>query len=175
MTFMLDSLGGPQVQPQQQLQQQQAVAGAAPREFLIDDPLHFSVLEVSAKSQLQQQAQYLAALTGKFGMGLEEQKRKVEAGYVSLNDNYTACSSVYGGGAGSPAAIEAGKASTSSAAGSGSGSGFGSGFGSGSASSTAGSDALSGDVRPAKIGRMVTATATAATASLGGKATTVSS
>nr|ABX00723.1 IP05852p [Drosophila melanogaster] len=67
----------------------------AGKKFLIDDRLHFSVLELSARRKLQQQAQYLAALTGQFGLGLEEEKRKVEAGYVSLNDNYTACSSVY--------------------------------------------------------------------------------
>jgi len=159
MTFLLDAISG---QPKQPKQLAEARDGGAAKEFLIDDPLHFSVLEVSARSQLQQQAHYLAALTGQFGLGLEEQKRKVEAGYVSLNDNYTACSSVYGGGAGSPAAIESSKPSTSSST------------SSGGSNCGASSDALSGDLRPAKIGRMVSAAASVAAASMGGKATTVS-
>ncbi|EDX17042.1 GD16672 [Drosophila simulans] len=132
----------------------------AGKKFLIDDRLHFSVLELSARRKLQQQAQYLAALTGQFGLGLEEEKRKVEAGYVSLNDNYTACSSVYGGGAGSPAAVEGSKPSTSSSAVSGGG------------NCAASSDSLSTDLRPAKIGRMVPAAAAVAAAPMGGKTTT---
>lgn len=81
---------------------------------------------------------------------------------MSLNDNYTACSSVYGGGAGSPAAVEGSKPSTSSSA------------VSGGSNCGASSDALSSDLRPAKIGRMVPAAAAVAAAPMGGKTTTVS-
>lgn len=161
MTFMgakllRESLANQQQQQEPSSHQGESGEGAAYKEASVEDPVHFAVLE----NQLQQQAYYLAALTGQFGLGMDqEQKRKVEAGYVSLNDNYTACSSVYGGGAGSLPASESGKASTSSS----------------SANSASPSEAMGGgELRPAKIGRMVSAAASAAAASLGGKATTVS-
>lgn len=155
------------MQKQQQQQQKQlsdAIDSGAVKEFLIDDPLHFFMLEQSAKQQQlrqQQQPQYAAAPSnasgasgagGPFTLTLDEHKRKVEAGYVSLNDSYTACSSVYG----------VGSSTSSGAAGHDSGN---------SADLFAGSD-----LRTAKIGHMMTAAATAAVAaSHSAKSTTVRS
>lgn len=171
---------------------------AAVKEFLIDDPLHFSVLELSAKNQqllqrqqLQQLQQQLAGgsqqqqqLVGNaglvaraadggigFGIGaigghpptlpfsltLDEQKRKVDAGYVSLKDTYTACSSVYGVGGSSSSSSSSSNNDACKSAGNGA------------------TEIFSGnDLRPAKIGRMMTAAAAAVVASHGSKTTTVS-
>lgn len=181
----------------QKKQQSDGCKDAAVKEFLIDDPLHFSVLELSAKNQqllhkqqLQQLQQQLAggtqqqqqqqqvgiaagvdgsgggAADGSVGVGsatlpftitLDEQKRKVDAGYVSLKDTYTACSSVYGVGT-----------STSSSSGAANNEAC-------KSSGNAGTEIFPGnDLRPAKIGRMMTAAAAAVVASQGGKSTTVS-
>lgn len=155
-----------QMQKQQQKQLANAIESGAVQEFLIDDPLHFSMLEKSAKQQQlrQQQSQYAATPStsnapggsgagGPFTLTLDEHKRKVEAGYVSLNDSYTACSSVYGVGS-----------STSSGA-------------TGHDSTGNSADPFAGsDLRTAKIGHMMTAAATAAVAaSHSAKSTTVRS
>ncbi|ALC49750.1 tyf, partial [Drosophila busckii] len=145
--------------------------GAAVQEFLIDDPLTFSMLEISAKNQqLQQQLQqqlmqqqqmqpqYFPAgpmnaaasgIGGQFTITMDEQRRRIDPGYVSLNDSYTACSSVYG-------APSCSNANSSEAA---------------SKASSCGNSADS-DLRPAKMGRMMSAAAAAAVAaSHGAKAT----
>lgn len=156
---------------------------AAVKEFLIDDPLHFSVLEISARNQQLLQRQQLQHLQHQlaggvqgndgginFGMGaiggpptlpfaltLDEQKRKVDAGYVSLKDTYTACSSVYGVGSSSNSSSSSNNDACKSSAGNGA------------------TEIFSGnDLRPAKIGRMMTAAAAAVVASHGTKTTTVS-
>lgn len=185
----------------QKKQQSDGCKDAAVKEFLIDDPLHFSVLELSAKNQqllhkqqLQQLQQQLAggtqqqqqqqvgiaagvdgsggggAADGSVGVGvgvgsatlpftitLDEQKRKVDAGYVSLKDTYTACSSVYG--VGTSTTSSSGAANNEAC----------------KSSGNAGTEIFPGnDLRPAKIGRMMTAAAAAVVASQGGKSTTVS-
>lgn len=168
-------------------QQQQTEDANAVKEFLIDGPLHFSVLELSAKNQLllqkqqlqqqlggggtQQQQQQQQSQTGSstgndaggnggggggggtgvclpFTLTLDEQKRKVDAGYVSLKDTYTACSSVYG--VGTSTIINDACKSTGN-----------------------GTEIFPGnDLRPAKIGRMMVTAAIAA--SQGAKTATVS-
>lgn len=183
----------------QKKQQSDGCKDAAVKEFLIDDPLHFSVLELSAKNQQllhkqqlqqlqqqlaggtqqQQQQQQVGIAAGVDGSGggaadgsvsvgvgsatlpftitLDEQKRKVDAGYVSLKDTYTACSSVYGVGT-----------STSSSSGAANNEAC-------KSSGNAGTEIFPGnDLRPAKIGRMMTAAAAAVVASQGGKSATVS-
>lgn len=181
----LDILNQQLHKKQQQQQQTEGAADkdAAVKEFLIDDPLHFSVLELSAKNQQLLQKQQLQQLqqqlggatqqqtgnnTGSTGSGndaaggngggtgvclpftltLDEQKRKVDAGYVSLKDTYTACSSVYG--VGTSTIINDACKSTGN-----------------------GTEIFPGnDLRPAKIGRMMVTAAIAA--SQGAKTATVS-
>lgn len=184
----LDILNQQLHKKQQQQQQTEGAADkdAAVKEFLIDDPLHFSVLELSAKNQqllqkqqlqqlqqqlggaTQQQQQQTGNNTGSTGTGndtsggngggtgvclpftltLDEQKRKVDAGYVSLKDTYTACSSVYG--VGTSTIINDACKSTGN-----------------------GTEIFPGnDLRPAKIGRMMVTAAIAA--SQGAKTATVS-
>lgn len=164
-------------------QQQQSDGGDkdAVKEFLIDDPLHFSVLELSAKNQQLLQKQQLQQLQQQLGgsgtqsqsqtgnstggatdgggatgvclpftLTLDEQKRKVDASYVSLKDTYTACSSVYG--VGTSAIINDACKPTGN-----------------------GTETFPGnDLRPAKIGRMMTAAAAAVVASKCAKTATVS-
>lgn len=181
MTFKCEQLLGilnQQMQKQQQQPESNNKDPGAIKEFLIDDPLHFSVLEQSAKNQQmylqqqqqpQQQQQHFASnntgvgTPGQFSLTMEDQKRKVEAGYVSFNDSYTACSSVYGvGGISGPyTGSSSTNANDPSACKS-------TGAGNGSEMYTA------TDTRPAKIGRMMTAAAAAVlVASHGAKASTV--